>query len=117
MQKVHVGCHCCRVTVLGVNSEEEFEAKLADTSGLLSAPVRRRCISTGEHFHALQPVARETAEISFSTRMEVRHRSFSTSRLFGEGAAQHKSWNKMEIMFLLSYLGEFVVICCIAINQ
>lgn len=50
--------------------------------------------------------------------MEVRHRNFSTSRLFGEWAAQHKSWNKMEMKFLLSSLGEeFVVICCIANNQ
>lgn len=52
--------------------------------GLLSAPVGRCCVSTGEHFHALQPVACETAEIGLPAGMEVRQGNFSTSRLFGE---------------------------------
>lgn len=72
------------MTALGASHEEDLEEKLTDTLGLLSAPVRRCCVSTGEHFHALQPVACETAEIGLSAGVEVRHGDFSTSRLFGE---------------------------------
>lgn len=66
------------------NMSGEETLCLTNTSGLLSTPVRRGCVATGEHFRALQLVAGETAEVGFSASMEVRHRNFSTSRLLGE---------------------------------
>lgn len=66
---------------------------LTNTSGLLSTPVRRGGIAAGQHLWALQPVAGEAVEEGLTTGVEVRHRDLSTRGLFGERAAQHKSWN------------------------
>lgn len=67
---------------------------LTHTPRLLPAPVRCGGVTAGEHTGALQFVAGETIEVSFPASMEVRHRDFAASRLFGERAAQHEGYRR-----------------------
>lgn len=66
--------------------------RLTDTLRLLPAPVRCGGVTAGEHLGTFQPVAGETAEVDFSSSVQVRHRHFSSGRLAGKRTAQHKGW-------------------------
>lgn len=64
---------------------------LTNTSGLLSAPVRRGGVAAGQHLWALQSVAGEAVEEGLTAGVQVCHCDLSTRGLFGEGTTQYKS--------------------------